>query len=84
MGEIGLPMAVRLIGGGHRVVVWGRTAANLQPALDAGATAAASPAELAAQCEGVILCVTDGNAVEEVVFGARGVHCFGKRDIRMS
>ncbi len=73
LGEIGLPMALRLIGDGHRVVVWGRTAANLQPALDAGASAAASPAELAAQCEAVYLCVTDGDAVEQVVFGPRGV-----------
>jgi 3-hydroxyisobutyrate dehydrogenase-like beta-hydroxyacid dehydrogenase len=73
LGEIGLPMAERLIGAGHRVVVWGRTAAKLQPAVDAGAVAAASPAELAAQSEAVFLCVTDGDAVEAVVFGARGV-----------
>jgi len=73
LGDIGAPMALRLIGAGHRVVVWGRTAARLQPALDAGATAAGSAAELAAQCEGVLLCVTDGDAVEDVVFGPRGV-----------
>ena len=79
LGDIGLPMAVQLIGAGHRVVVWGRTAAKLQPALDAGATAAASPAELAAQCEAVLLCVTDGDAVEDVVFGARGVAEGAKR-----
>ncbi|HEX3465493.1 MAG TPA: NAD(P)-dependent oxidoreductase [Candidatus Elarobacter sp.] len=73
LGEIGTPMALQLIRAGHQVVVWGRTASRLQPVLDAGATAAASPAELAAQCEGVLLCVTDGDAVEEVVFGPRGV-----------
>jgi 3-hydroxyisobutyrate dehydrogenase-like beta-hydroxyacid dehydrogenase len=73
MGEIGTPMVLQLIRAGHRVVVWGRTAARLQPALDAGATAAPSPAELAAQCEAVLLCVTDGDAVEQVVFGPRGV-----------
>ncbi len=73
MGEIGTPMALQLLGAGHRVVVWGRTASRLTPALDAGATAAASAAELAAQCEAVLLCVTDGDAVEEVVFGPRGV-----------
>ncbi|HEY0396124.1 MAG TPA: NAD(P)-dependent oxidoreductase [Candidatus Elarobacter sp.] len=73
LGDIGTPMALRLIGAGHRVVVWGRTRERLQPALDAGATAAASPAELAARCESVLLCVTDGDAVEEVVFGPKGV-----------
>jgi 3-hydroxyisobutyrate dehydrogenase-like beta-hydroxyacid dehydrogenase len=79
LGDIGLPMALRLIGAGHRVVVWGRTPARLQPALDAGATAANSPAALAAQCEAVMLCVTDGDAVEEVVFGARGAAEGAKR-----
>jgi 3-hydroxyisobutyrate dehydrogenase-like beta-hydroxyacid dehydrogenase len=73
MGEIGTPMALRLIGAGHRTIVWGRTADRLQPALDAGATAAASPAELAAHSDAVFLCVTDGDAVEGVVFGPRGV-----------
>jgi 3-hydroxyisobutyrate dehydrogenase-like beta-hydroxyacid dehydrogenase len=73
LGDIGAPMALRLIGAGHRVVVWGRTPARLTPALEAGATAGGSPAELAAQCEAVLVCVTDGAAVEEVVFGPRGV-----------
>jgi 3-hydroxyisobutyrate dehydrogenase len=73
MGEIGTPMALQLIGAGHRVVVWGRTAERLQPAIDAGAVRADSPADLAAQCEAVLLCVTDGDAVEAVVFGPRGV-----------
>lgn len=73
LGDIGAPMAQRLIGAGHRLVVWGRSAARLQPFLDAGAIAAASPAELAAQTEAVFLCVTDGDAVEDVVFGDRGV-----------
>jgi 2-hydroxy-3-oxopropionate reductase len=79
LGDIGLPMMRRLVGAGNRVVVWGRTAAKLQPALDVGAVAASSPAELAAQCEGVLLCVTDGDAVEEVVFGPRGVAEGAKR-----
>ncbi|MBV8644007.1 MAG: NAD(P)-dependent oxidoreductase [Candidatus Eremiobacteraeota bacterium] len=73
IGEIGTPMVLRLIEAGHRVTVWGRTAERLRPALDAGANAAGSPADLAAACEAVLLCVTDGDAVEEVVFGPRGV-----------
>ncbi|BDE07924.1 oxidoreductase [Vulcanimicrobium alpinum] len=72
-GEIGLPMALRLIGAGHEVVVWNRSAARLQPALDAGATAAASPADVAVRCEATFVCVTDGDAVEEIVFGERGI-----------
>jgi 3-hydroxyisobutyrate dehydrogenase-like beta-hydroxyacid dehydrogenase len=73
LGDIGKPMALQLIAAGHRVQVWGRTPEKLRPALDAGATAAASPAELAAACDAVFLCVTDGDAVEQVVFGPKGV-----------
>jgi len=73
LGEMGVPMVRRLLAAGHRVLVWGRTQSRLQPVVDAGATAASSPAELAGACDGVLLCVTDGDAVEQVVFGPRGV-----------
>ncbi|HEX3468598.1 MAG TPA: NAD(P)-dependent oxidoreductase [Candidatus Elarobacter sp.] len=73
LGDIGKPMALQLVAAGHRVHVWGRTPEKLRPALDAGAIAATSPAALAAACDAVFLCVTDGAAVEEVVFGADGV-----------
>jgi len=73
LGEIGTPMALQLLRAGHRLVVWGRTPSRLQPALDAGATTAESPAAVARACEAVLLCVTDGDAVEDVVFGPRGV-----------
>ena len=73
LGEIGLPMALRLRSAGYHLAVWGRTPANLKPVLDAGAEAAATPAELASGCEAVFLCVTDGDAVEEVVLGPSGV-----------
>ncbi len=66
-------MALQLLRAGHRIVVWGRTRSRMTTALDAGATAAESPAEVARACEAVLLCVTDGDAVEEVVFGARGI-----------
>ena len=80
LGEIGAPMARRLIAAGHSVVVWGRTAARLEPVLAAGAAQARTPAELAARCEAAFLCVTDGDAVEQVVFGPQGVAEGAPRD----
>ncbi len=73
LGDIGEPMALRLIAAGHQVMVWGRTPSRLRPAIEAGAIAAATPAELATKCDAVLLCVTDGDAVEEVAFGPHGV-----------
>lgn len=72
-GEIGMPMARRLLAAGHTLHVWGRNARRLQPLLDAGAHSAASPAALAGECEAVLLCITDTDAVRQVVFGPDGI-----------
>jgi 3-hydroxyisobutyrate dehydrogenase len=72
-GAIGMPMAHRLLRAGHALHVWGRDVRRLQPLLDAGAQRAASPADLARNCEAVFLCVTDTDAVREVVFGDQGI-----------
>lgn len=73
MGAIGTPMALRLLDAGHQLLVWGRTSARLTPALERGARAVGSAAELAASCEAVMLCVTDTAAVESVAFGPDGI-----------
>jgi 3-hydroxyisobutyrate dehydrogenase-like beta-hydroxyacid dehydrogenase len=73
LGDIGTQMALRLVAAGHRLHAWGRTAARLQPLLDRGARAHGSAADVAAASEAVFLCVTDGDAVEQVLLGERGV-----------
>jgi 3-hydroxyisobutyrate dehydrogenase len=75
---MGSPIAMKLIGAGP-VCVWGRNPEKLGPALAAGARRAASPRELAAQPDVVILCVTDTAAVEAVVFGDDGIYSGGRR-----
>ena len=52
LGIMGRPMALNLLKGGHVLTVWARRAESMQPLLDAGAQAAAGPAELAAQVVG--------------------------------
>jgi len=73
LGDIGLPMMQRLKEAGHEVSVWGRSQSRLASAQAAGATIAASAAELGARCEAVFLCVTDSDAVHECVFGPEGI-----------
>lgn len=73
LGVMGMPMTLNLLAKGHKVVVWGRTRGKLEPAIDAGAVYADSPASLASAADTVALCVFDTTAVEEVVFGPRGV-----------
>jgi 3-hydroxyisobutyrate dehydrogenase/2-hydroxy-3-oxopropionate reductase len=70
LGIMGRPMASNLGKAGHDVTVWNRT-----PGKDVeGAKTAASPAEAAQSAEVVWLCVSDTKAVEDILFGAQGVH----------
>jgi 3-hydroxyisobutyrate dehydrogenase len=73
MGLMGLPMAKRLLGAGHRVKVWNRTAAKCAPAVEAGAVLASSAAECARDVPVVFMCLTDTKAVEAAVFGPGGI-----------
>ena len=73
IGLMGEPMTHRFLDAGYSVVVWNRNRDKIAPSLDRGAVEAGSPAEVARGADIVQLCVTDGAAVEQVVFGAGGV-----------
>lgn len=73
LGIMGRGMAANLVRAGHDVVVWNRTAARTEPLVDAGATAATSPAEVARACPIVLVCVSDTPDVEAVVEGSDGL-----------
>lgn len=68
-GLIGTPMVERLLECGRQVTIWNRSADKMAPLLAAGATAAATAADVARDCELMCLCLTDTKAVEDVVFG---------------
>lgn len=69
LGIMGRPMAANLVKAGHEVSAWNRSAGKEVE----GARAAASPAEAARGAEVVWMCVSDTEAVEQVLFGAEGV-----------
>jgi 3-hydroxyisobutyrate dehydrogenase len=71
-GLMGAPMARHLLNAGFRLRVWNRTRGKLDPLMEAGATAAATPAEAAEGADVLCLCVTDKAAVESVLFGHGG------------
>ena len=66
-------MARSLLRAGFSVVVQNRTASKLKELVDAGATAAATPKELAAQCDVVITMLIDWPTTHEAIFGTDGV-----------
>jgi 3-hydroxyisobutyrate dehydrogenase-like beta-hydroxyacid dehydrogenase len=70
---MGFPMTRRLLGAGHEVAVWNRSAAKAKALIEAGAMLAANPREVAASASIIFMCVTDAAAVEDVVFGPDGI-----------
>ncbi|MEO8008186.1 MAG: NAD(P)-dependent oxidoreductase, partial [Betaproteobacteria bacterium] len=79
-GVLGGAIMRRLIDCGFAPSVWNRDKAKLTELLMAGATQARSPAELARTSAFVITCVSDGAALEKVVFGENGVAAGGNAD----
>lgn len=73
LGIMGEGMARNLLRANFSLRVWNRTASRVEPLVDAGATAASSPAELAAQSDIIITCVSDTPDVEAVLLGPDGV-----------
>jgi 3-hydroxyisobutyrate dehydrogenase-like beta-hydroxyacid dehydrogenase len=73
LGNMGLPMAERLLGAGHDLRVWNRTAGPADGLVAQGAVAAATPAVAARDAEAIITMLADPPALEDVVFGPDGV-----------
>lgn len=73
LGNMGAPMAKRLIDAGYSLTVWNRSADKAEPLVAAGARVAASPAETTRASDVVFLSVSDTAAVKAVVFGPDGV-----------
>lgn len=73
IGAMGLPMARNLHRKGHAPKVCDIDPAALAAAAAAGITACASPAELAAQSDVLVIVVVDAAQIEQVLFGPQGV-----------
>jgi len=65
-------MAMRLLNAGRLTSVWNRTRARTASLVEQGAISAEMPANAVRGVDIVALCLTDGEAVEDVVFGPRG------------
>jgi 3-hydroxyisobutyrate dehydrogenase len=72
-GRMGTAIAQRLLARGHAVVVWNRTAEKTTALVEAGATAAPTPAALAGAVDVVVTILTDAAAVDAVYGGPQGL-----------
>jgi 3-hydroxyisobutyrate dehydrogenase-like beta-hydroxyacid dehydrogenase len=73
LGNMGTPMANRLLAAGHDVTVWNRTARRTEQLANAGARVALTPAAAAAGVEFAITMVATPDALHDVLFGTEGL-----------
>jgi len=73
MGTMGAAMAANVARAGFPLTVWNRTPGKAALPVSLGATEAATPRELAAAVDVVVVCVSDTPDVAAVLFGADGV-----------
>jgi 3-hydroxyisobutyrate dehydrogenase-like beta-hydroxyacid dehydrogenase len=71
LGQMGLPMARRLIDAGYDLQVWNRTASKAKSL--SGATATASPRSVAQDAEVIITMLATPEAAQQVIAGPDGV-----------
>ncbi len=73
LGNMGGAIARNVLKAGHALVVWNRSPDKAAGLVEAGATAAGTPAAAAAEAEIVFTMLADDRAVEAVVFGESGL-----------
>ncbi len=73
LGFMGRPMALNIMKKGHRLVVHDVNQGAVEALVAEGATAAATPREVAAAAEVVITMLPDGPDVEKVALGPDGI-----------
>jgi 3-hydroxyisobutyrate dehydrogenase-like beta-hydroxyacid dehydrogenase len=73
LGTMGSGMASNLLKAGYKLTVWNRSAQKCKPFARRGARVADTPADAVRDVDLVIYMLSNDQAVEEVVFGAKGI-----------
>ncbi len=76
-GRMGTAFARRLVETGHTVLVWNRTQAGTQSAVEAGATPVATLADAVARADTLVTSLTDAAALDAVYRGPDGLIAAG-------
>lgn len=79
LGHMGFPIASNILKAGFSLSVYNRTKDKAEPLLKKGAHWAASPMELASQCDVVVSMVANDAALNEIVEGQSGIFRSSKK-----
>lgn len=73
LGSMGSGMASNLLKAGYALTVWNRNAEKSKPFARKGARVADTPADAARDVDVIVYMLSNDEAVEDVVFGAKGI-----------
>src|SRR4029077_13362018 len=73
LGTMGTGMVSNILKAGYNLTVWNRSAEKCEPFCNRGARIADTPADAVRDTELVMYCLSNDQAVEEVVFGPKGI-----------
>ncbi|MBW9486281.1 NAD(P)-binding domain-containing protein, partial [Escherichia coli] len=73
LGIMGKPMSKNLIKAGYSLVVADRNAEVIAEVVEAGASTAATPKEIAQQCDVIITMLPNSPHVKDVALGENGI-----------
>lgn len=72
LGIMGGAMAKNLLDAGFEVAVWNRSPEKMSGLVEAGAKGGSSPMDVGASCDILLTCVTNDQALEDVLLGEQG------------
>jgi len=72
LGQMGMPMATRLLSAGYRVQVWNRSTERVNELVALGAVGASTPSHAVSDAHVVITMLADGPATDAAAHGANG------------
>ena len=73
LGTMGTPMALNIRKAGYRLCVWNRNPTRVIPFNNLGITVCATPAEVAAGCDAIVIMVFGPEALHDVLHGDYGL-----------
>jgi 3-hydroxyisobutyrate dehydrogenase-like beta-hydroxyacid dehydrogenase len=73
LGTMGSGMSFNLLKAGYELTVWNRSVEKCEPFARKGARVAETPADAVREVELIIYSLSNDQAVEDVVFGAKGI-----------
>jgi 3-hydroxyisobutyrate dehydrogenase len=74
LGMMGSRMAIRLLNTGHQISVYNRDMVKARPfAKISGVTILKTPRDVALNCDFILICITDFDALKDVCFGKNGI-----------